>query len=170
MRIARAILAMLIAALAPLLATLTPVAASATQESVGSTATHESAASTASQELRRADRCRSFPTKLYKAGNAVIGVMKLDCKNREELMRINTVFARTGGGAPAKTVYKDPIYCTEKFVCIATVGMTDIPGQQKYWFTNEPTTGQGTMVTGGGDGSDAYCYTGISCFGANGYF
>lgn len=111
--------------------------------------------------------CSAKVTKLYKPGDSVIGVMKMTCSRPLKELRLLTIFARSGGGQPAKTVYNRYVYCYDTDTCTATVGVVDVPGKNKYWFTNDP---QGTFASMYLKGSDMDCTHGIACSGRTDYF
>lgn len=111
--------------------------------------------------------CTAKVTKLYKSGGNIIGVMTMTCSRVQQEMRILTVFARSGGGHANKTTYNCYVYCYDKSTCVATVGVVDVSGSNRYWFTNDP---QGTRVSQYLQGSNADCTNGIACSGKIGYF
>jgi hypothetical protein len=93
--------------------------------------------------------------------------MRLTCNRTEQMLRIKPVVVRSGGGHAAKTTYMRYVYCYKKSTCIATVGVSDVRGKEKYWFTNDP---QGTWVSQGLKYSDLDCTSGIACSGKVRYF
>lgn len=113
--------------------------------------------------------CSSKVTRAYKSGGTVIGVFRLECPMTMQWMRVSPVIARSGGGQPSKTFYKPQVVCYDTKTCTATVGVADVSGTNKYWFTNEPTS-QGTSVDRGGSFGYETCSTGIDCRGWTGYF
>ncbi|UUW90196.1 hypothetical protein [Pimelobacter simplex] len=96
-----------------------------------------------------------------RADGYVEGKMRVNCPRVMQIMRVRVNLNRwAGGGAPgANWTSSEGKTCTNKSLCeyVFKSGAKDPAGKQKYRFMNYPGS-QGTMVSRGLEGTDAYCY------------